>query len=79
MENLRLIGNASQDNRRGEKMMDEKKKKRQEPTKDESSAYFAGMDAAMLRAAVKSRRRAIEMTGSVPTWRNGEIVYDTEV
>ena len=58
--------------------MDEKKEKRHEPTKDESSAYFAGMDTAMLRAAVKARRRAIETTGSVPTWRNGDIAYDTE-
>ncbi len=35
--------------------------------------------AAMRRAAVKARRRAIETTGSVPTWRDGKIVYDTEV
>ena len=34
---------------------------------------------AMRRAAVKARRRAIETTGSVPTWRDGKIVYDTEV
>lgn len=34
---------------------------------------------AMRRAAIKARRRAIETTGSVPTWRDGEIVYDTEV
>ncbi len=43
------------------------------------SAYYDGMDAAMLRAAIKARRRSIELTGSVPTWRNGKIVYDTEV
>ncbi len=34
---------------------------------------------AMRRAAVKARRRAIETTGSVPTWRDGKIVHDTEV
>ena len=34
---------------------------------------------AMRRAAIKARRRAIETTGSVPTWRNGKIVYDTKV
>lgn len=34
---------------------------------------------AMRRAAIKARRRAIETTGSVPTWRDGKIVYDTEV
>ena len=35
--------------------------------------------AALRRAAVKARRRAIETTGSVPTWRDGKIVYETEV
>ncbi len=34
---------------------------------------------AMRRAAVKARRRAIETTGSVPTWRDGKMVRDTEV
>ena len=34
---------------------------------------------AMRRAAIKARRRAIETTGSVATWRDGKIVYDTEV
>ena len=35
--------------------------------------------AALRRAAIKARRRAIETTGSVATWRDGKIVYDTEV
>ena len=43
------------------------------------SEYFLGMDAALRRAAIKARRRAIETTGSVPTWRDGKLVYDTEV
>ena len=51
----------------------------QKPTEEERSKYWAGVDAAMRRAAIKARRRAIETTGSVPTWRNGELVYDTEV
>ena len=35
--------------------------------------------AAMRRAAVKARRRSIEITGSVPVWKDGKIVYETEV
>ena len=35
--------------------------------------------AALRRAAVKARRQSIEATGSVPTWRDGKIVYETEV
>ena len=30
------------------------------------------------RAAFKARHKAIETTGSVPTWRDGQIAYDTE-
>ena len=48
-------------------------------TEEEYVAFRAGVDAAMRRAAVEARRRAIETLGSVPTWRDGEIVYDTEV
>ena len=43
------------------------------------SADSIGAEAALRRAAVKARRRAIETTGSVPTWRDGKIVYETEV
>ncbi len=50
------------------------KRTSQEPTEDTLAAL-----AAMRRAAVKARRRAIEATGSVATWRDGKIVYDTEV
>ena len=42
-------------------------------------AHFVGAEAALRRAAIKARRRAIALTGSVPTWRDGKIVYDTEV
>ena len=59
--------------------MDRQSKKRIIPTEEESDAYFAGIDAAMRRAAVEARRRAIETTGSVGTWRNGKLVRDTEV
>ena len=47
--------------------------------KIERSEYFLGMDAALRRAAIKARKRAIDTTGSVPTWRKGKLVYDTEV
>ena len=47
-------------------------------TKEPSANAIAGL-AAMKRAAIKARRRAIALTGSVPTWRDGKIVYDTEV
>lgn len=49
------------------------------PTKEENDAFFKGVDTAMRRAAVEARRRAIETTGSVETWRNGKPVRDTEV
>ena len=59
--------------------MNNQSNERRIPTKEESDAYFAGIDAAMRRAAIEARKRAIETTGSVPTWRDGKIVYDTEV
>ena len=49
------------------------------PTKEENDAFFEGVDRAMRRAAVEARRRAIETTGYVETWRNGKLVRDTEV
>ena len=33
---------------------------------------------AMKRAAIKARKRNIALLGSVVTYRDGEIVYDTE-
>ena len=49
----------------------------QVPTPEPDHAELALI--AMRRAAIKARRRAIETTGSVPTWRDGKIEYDTEV
>ena len=44
------------------------------PSRDEERADCpAGVDAAM-----EARRRAIETTGCVPTWRDDKIVYNTE-
>ena len=60
-------------------MKDKSREERQIPSEVERAKYWAGVDAAMRRAAIKARRRAIETTGSVPTWRDGKLVYDTEV
>ena len=37
-----------------------------------------GTEAAMRRATMKARRRAIALTGRVVTFRNGKVEYDTE-
>ena len=37
-----------------------------------------GAEAAMRRATMKARKRAIALTGRVVTVRNGEVEYDTE-
>lgn len=58
--------------------MDKNNDERRMPTREESAARFRDIEAALRRAAVKARKRAIETTGSVPTWRDGKIVYDTE-
>ena len=40
--------------------------------------FVDGALEAMKRAAIKARQRNIALTGSVVTYRDGEIVYDTE-
>ena len=40
--------------------------------------YADGALEALKRAAVKARRRNIALLGSVVTYRDGKIVYDTE-
>ena len=37
-----------------------------------------GIEAAMRRATMKARKRAIALTGRVVTIRNGKVEYDTE-
>ena len=59
-------------------MMAEHSDARHHDAKGTRPAHFKGAEAALRRAAVKARKRAIETTGSVPTWRDGKIVYDTE-
>ena len=60
-------------------MMDDKSKGNQKPVEHERPAHFVGAEAALRRAAAKARKRAIETTGSVPVWKDGKIVYETEV
>ncbi len=50
----------------------------QQPEEPLRSDFFVGVEAALRRAAQKARRRAIALDGSVATWRDGKIVYDTE-
>ncbi len=59
--------------------MSEEQTEGKKVTKRPRSARFIGAEAALRRAAIKARRRAIETTGSVPTWKDGKIVYETEV
>ena len=58
--------------------MDRQSKKSRIPSREESDAYFAGIDAAMRRAAAEARQRAIKNKGYVETWRDGKLVRDTE-
>lgn len=59
--------------------MDTNGSDRRMPTREESAARFKDIDAAMRRAAKEARKRAIDTSGYVPTWRDGKIVNDTEV
>ena len=60
-------------------MMDKQNNETRNAANGERPAHFIGAEDALCRAAKKARKRAIETTGSVPTWRDGKIVYDTEV
>lgn len=42
-------------------------------------AKLVGAEAALKRAAIKARRRAIETSGSVAIFEDGKIVHVTEV
>ena len=59
--------------------MDKQSQENEKQIERPLSTDFIGAEKALRRAAIKARRRAIETTGSVPTWRDGKIVYDTEV
>ena len=50
----------------------------QQPERQPSSPFSDGALAALQRAAKKARRRNIALLGSVVTYRDGKIVYDTE-
>ena len=49
-----------------------------ESRNDPTDPYTDGALDALKRAAVNARRRNIALLGSVVTWRDGKIVYDTE-
>ena len=52
-----------------------------EPTPEpapERDPFMAGAEAALRRAAKKARQRNIALTGSVVSYRDGKVVYDTE-
>ena len=49
------------------------------PVSKEVHQRHLGALNALRRAAIEARRKAIETDGYVLTWRNGEMVYDTEV
>ena len=49
----------------------------QEPA-PERDPFMAGAEAALRRAAKKARQRNIALTGSVVSYRDGKVVYDTE-
>lgn len=63
----------------GRKAMNKPDHENGKSAKHTLSDDLIGAEKALRRAAIKARKRAIETTGSVPTWRNGKIVYDTEV
>ena len=65
-------------------MVDIKIDENQETAEDEHWTFnnptttIPGIKAAMRRATLKARRRAIALTGRVVTVRNGKVEYDTE-
>ena len=52
------------------------RKEGQDPTQKPRAPDFDGALAALKRAAIKARRRAIETSGYVAVFRDGEIVWD---
>ena len=59
-------------------MMSDELASRQWPPREPSADSIAALHA-LLRAALKAQREAIETVGSFPIWRNGKVVYVTEV
>ena len=59
--------------------MDKQGNKSRVITEEEHDAFLKGVDAAMKRAAIEARQRAIDNDGYVETWRDGKLVRDTEV
>ena len=51
---------------------------KQQVEQTERDPFWLGVEAALHRAAHKARKRNIALTGSVVSYRDGKIVYDTE-
>ena len=58
--------------------MTAQKTDQQQPEQASWDPYLDGALEAMKRAAIKARKRNIALLGSVVTYRDGKIVYDTE-
>ena len=58
--------------------MNTKVKHAEDTSLQETSKTALAALEAMKRAAIKARKRNIALTGSVVTYRDGKIVYDTE-
>ncbi len=54
-------------------------KTHQEKAKMSRGFNFIGAEAALKRAGIKARRRAIETSGSVAIYRDGKIVHVKEI
>ena len=50
-----------------------------QPVEDPRSRASRGADAAMLRAAIKARKRALATAGSYAIFENGETIYMTDL
>lgn len=56
----------------------DKQKHHQQIEPAERDPFWIGVEAALHRGAKKARKRAIALNGYVATYRDGEVVYDTE-
>ena len=55
------------------------KQENRQPAKKSRDRDLIGAEAAMLRASERARRRAMETTGSVVIFRDGEIVWEEDI
>ena len=79
MGNIRRVEKFANDDKGRLEIVDTNERNEQESQKRERPELLIGAEAALRRAAIKARKRAIENTGSVAVWKDGKIVYETEV